>query len=66
MKKKPKFDVSFGFYYQHLNVQDILKTNDYHFGIYAGKTWGKRLLNFNLYAGVSYERSDINITYTLL
>lgn len=62
-KKKPKFDISIGAFYQHLNIEDVLTTDDFHVGLYAGKTWGKRFLSFSLFGGVSYENSNVNLTY---
>lgn len=62
-KGKVPFEMSVAGSYQRLNVENVVRTHEFRTGLYFGKTFGKKLINFNIYAGANYEYSKIYVDY---
>ncbi|MEK7262877.1 MAG: DUF6588 family protein [Bacteroidota bacterium] len=60
---EPPVDVSLGFFTQTMTVGTIFESKATMFGLQASKTFGPGALNVTPYAGFSFEKSEMTITY---
>jgi len=61
---KPNIDFCLGIFYQHVNFENIVITDNINGGLYIGKTWKHKAVSYSLFGGASYQVSQVNFSYT--